>query len=242
MNQRTLLGPSLDKPPLLTFAPLAWLKLQFFCHAGDTEIGGFGVAAAGNPLYVNDFVTVAQEATPFSVRFSDEAVADYFDQAVDLGLKPDDFARVWLHTHPGASVTPSGTDEETFARCFGRCDWALMFILGRTSQTYARLAFHVGPGVQQLLPVAVDWPAWPQALAGLDGTLATVRERWQQEYAAHVQVQPNSSPAWLGFRLEELIEEHEWWDDRPWSPEVDAIFYEPVEKPEHEPVSQAPHA
>jgi hypothetical protein len=28
--------------PCLTFAPLAWLKLQYFCHAGATEVGGFG--------------------------------------------------------------------------------------------------------------------------------------------------------------------------------------------------------
>ena len=26
----------------LVFAPLAWLKLQFLCHAGPTEVGGFG--------------------------------------------------------------------------------------------------------------------------------------------------------------------------------------------------------
>ena len=36
---------SFDRPLTLTFAPLAWLKLQFFCHMGDTEIGGFGISA-----------------------------------------------------------------------------------------------------------------------------------------------------------------------------------------------------
>ena len=38
------------------------------------------------------------------------------------------------------------TDEETFARVFGRTDWAVMFILARQGQSYARLRFHVGPG------------------------------------------------------------------------------------------------
>lgn len=33
---------------------------------------------------------------------------------------------------------------ETFARVFGSCDWAVMFILGRTAKTFARLKFHVG--------------------------------------------------------------------------------------------------
>src|SRR5258707_14409576 len=101
-----LIGPlqNLIPPrPRLTFAPLAWLKLQFFCHAGDTEVGGFAITAADRPLYVEEFVTLAQETSPISVRFHDEAVADYFDRCVDRGLPPDRFARIWLHTHPGAS-------------------------------------------------------------------------------------------------------------------------------------------
>ena len=145
--------------PCLTFAPWAWLKLQYFCHAGPTEVGGFGIARAADPLYLEDFVTVRQLATAVSVRFLDEAVADFFDRCVDAGLDPQRFSRVWCHTHPGDSVTPSGTDEETFARSFGACDWSLMFILGRTGKTYARLAFPAGPRGEVLVPTAVDWPA-----------------------------------------------------------------------------------
>ena len=48
----------------LTFAPWAWLKLQFFCHAGNTEIGGFGISAEDDPLHVEEFVTVRQQVTP----------------------------------------------------------------------------------------------------------------------------------------------------------------------------------
>ena len=33
---------------------------MFFLHAGDTEVGGFGVSAENNLLYVQDFVTVKQ--------------------------------------------------------------------------------------------------------------------------------------------------------------------------------------
>src|SRR5947209_14095353 len=43
----------------------------------------------------------------------------------------EQFARLFMHTHPGNSPQPSATDEETFARVFGRCDWAVMFILAR---------------------------------------------------------------------------------------------------------------
>jgi len=148
----------------LTFSPLAWLKVQFFCHAGPTEIGGYGISGEKNLLYVEDFITVMQRVSPVSVRFDDQAVADFFDKCVDQGLSPDRFARLWCHTHPASSVTPSTTDEETFARCFSRCNWAVMLILDRTGKSYCRLRFTAGPGAQLELPVAVDWSVWPACL------------------------------------------------------------------------------
>src|SRR5262245_10362505 len=169
----------------LFFAPLAWLKLQWFCHAGATEIGGFGISAKHNPLYVEDFVTVRQRVTSVSVAFEDSAVADYFDACVDRGLSPQRSARIWIHTHPGSSPLPSGLDEETFARTFGHCDWALMFIIGRTGLTYARLAFSAGPGGQMLLPVAVHWGDLPQCLSQASNLDAKINE-WRQEYAANI--------------------------------------------------------
>lgn len=189
MIPRTPYRRSLEPPQALTFAPLAWLKLQRFCHCGDTEIGGFGVSAAEDLLYIEDFVTVRQQVSPVTVRFEDAAVADWIDRCVDRGLPISRCARIWLHTHPGASVTPSDTDEETFARVFGGCDWSVMFILGRTGQTYARLAFAAGPGGALLLPVQVDWSAWPDILASAAGTLPALVEHWQQEYAANIEVE-----------------------------------------------------
>jgi hypothetical protein len=188
MNLPTPSRPSPESPPVLTFAPLAWLKLQHFCHAGQTEIGGFGVSAGNDLLYIEDFVTVRQQVSPFTVRFDDVAVADWIDRCIDRGLTMSRCARIWLHTHPGASVTPSTTDEETFDRVFGRCDWSVMFILGRTGQTYARLAFAAGPGGALLLPAQVDWSAWPPFLAGAAASLPTVVDQWQQEYQAHIHV------------------------------------------------------
>src|SRR5450755_3843707 len=152
-------------PAQLLFAPLAWLKLQFFCHLGDAEIGGFGITSKDDLLYVEDFVTVRQQTSMATVAMDDLAVADFTDRCVDAGLPPQRFLRVWCHTHPGSSPLPSGTDEETFSRVFGPCDWAVMFIVSRTCETYARLSFHVGPHSAMQLPVSVDWSAWPAALA-----------------------------------------------------------------------------
>ena len=140
-----------DPPKRLTFSPLAWLKFQFLCHAGPTEVAAFGLASKNAPLYLEDILVVRQRCTPVTVAFDDEAVADLFDRMVDAGIPPARFARVWLHTPPGASVEPSHVDEETFQRVFGGCDWAVMGILGRTGNVYARLRFNAGPGGTLLL-------------------------------------------------------------------------------------------
>lgn len=162
---------------VLRFTPTAWAKLQFLCHAGETEIGGFGVTNAEDLLFVESFETVKQIACPASVEFDDEAVAEFFDNQVDAGRRPEQFARIWCHTHPGDCPHPSSVDEETFARVFGRCDWAVMFILARGGATYARLRFNVGPGGNLLIPVQVDYG---QPFAGTDFAV------WQEEYEDNV--------------------------------------------------------
>lgn len=226
MNQLLPTRMRREPPDTLRFAPLAWLKLQWFCHAGDTEVGGFGVSAEHNPLYVEDFVSVRQRTLAASVRFDDAAVADLFDELVDRGLKPDRFARIWIHTHPGRSPQPSLSDEETFASGFGGCAWSVMFILSRAGETYARLSFPAGPGGMVELASAVDWAPWPKTPtdAGLDAQV----ERWKQEYAAHVQpvVEAPLPPAAVnGNTLDPGLD---WWDVEPWDAELDGFFYEPI--------------
>ena len=142
---------------MLRFTPTAWAKLLFLRDAGATEVGGFGIAASDDYLLVTDFQLIKQESSCVSVDFMDSAVAEYFDEQVDRGLHPSRFARLWIHTHPGDSPHPSGTDEETFARVFGHCDWAVMFILARGGQTYCRLEHNVGPASAVELPVEVDY-------------------------------------------------------------------------------------
>ena len=91
--------------PCLTFAPWAWLKLAFFCHLGETEIGGFGLSHPQQLLYIQDFVTVRQQTTPVTVRFLDDSVADHFDRCVEQGFSPERCGRLWIHTHPGDSTS-----------------------------------------------------------------------------------------------------------------------------------------
>jgi len=165
--------------PTLRFSPTAWAKLLFFRDRGETEISGFGITEPDDLLYVMDFVTIKQDATVASISLDDEAVADFFETQVDAGRKPEQFFRIWLHTHPGDSPNPSGTDEETFQRVFGKCDWAVMFILAEDGKTYSRLRFGVGPGGEMQIPVYVDYnhPFGPSD-----------KEEWEAEYKSNIKV------------------------------------------------------
>ena len=165
-----------DKP-VLRFTPFAWAKLHYFCHRGETEIGGFGISDPEELLLVKDFVTVKQEVSMASVSFDDEAVGNFFEDQVDLGRKPEEFGRVWLHSHPGDSPIPSSIDEETFHRVFRRCEWAVMFVMARTGKTYARLCFTNGPGGHFEIPVKVDYSCQFEA---------SDHETWQSEYEANI--------------------------------------------------------
>jgi proteasome lid subunit RPN8/RPN11 len=141
----------------LRLTAYAWAKLLRLRDLGDTEVGGFGISVAHDLLLIEDVCLVKQLCTAVTVKFDDHAVADFFDAQVDKGLPPERFGRIWIHTHPGNSADPSGTDEKTFSRCFGSADWAVMFILACGGRTYARLRFRAGPSGQMELPVEVDF-------------------------------------------------------------------------------------
>jgi proteasome lid subunit RPN8/RPN11 len=108
-------------------------------------------------LYVEDIRLVQQTCTSISVAFDDSAVAEFFDDQIDAGRRPEQFGRIWIHTHPGDSAHPSHVDEDTFGRVFGPCDWAVMFIIARGGETYCRVRFRAGPGGAFEIPVRVDF-------------------------------------------------------------------------------------
>lgn len=169
-----------EKPPALRFTPYAWAKLLYLRDRDDSEVGGLAVTSAEDLLLVNDIRLVLQYCTPASVRFDDHSVADLFDEQVDAGLRPAQFARIWVHTHPGRSARPSRTDAKTWLRCFGRTDWSVMFILARGGQTYARLRFGVGPGGSFPIPAEVDF-SYPFPAADFDA--------WEREYRRYVRTE-----------------------------------------------------
>lgn len=194
-------------PTALRFSPTAWAKLLFLRDYGETEVGGFGITANEDLLLVTDLYLVRQTCDWAHVSFDDEAVADFFDQQVDAGLRPEQFARIWIHTHPGACPQPSATDEATFDRVFGQSDWALMFIIAQAGRSYARLRFNTGPGGDCEIPVAV---AYDEPFSGSD------HDAWENEYLANVTPEERARSLASGrrdSRPDTLIDAAFWNDD-----------------------------
>jgi hypothetical protein len=175
---------------ILTFSPMAWLKLRLFLHGDDVEVGGFGISSEHDLLYIEDFVTVKQIVTIASVEFDDSAVADHFDRCIDEGIGPSRCGRVWIHTHPGSSPHPSFTDEKTFQRVFGSCDWAVMAIVARSGATYCRLRFSAGPGGETIIPLTVDWERYPRDLLDQEGKMDERFIEWMDEYGSNIHHRP----------------------------------------------------
>lgn len=167
----------LPSDPVLTFTPYAWAKLLWFLHHGDTEVGGFGITSEENPLAVYDFKTIKQEASTAYLELDEDAVSDYFETMAVAGLQPTNFARIWIHTHPGNSPAPSTTDEQNFHRAFGDAEWMVAFIIARDNSTYCRLRFNVGPGGSATIPTQLDYDTdFP----------AACHDDWEKEYDANV--------------------------------------------------------
>lgn len=124
----------------LNFSLKAWAKLNYLMHKGGTEVGGYGLLSdERHKLDVIEFNLVPQVSTSGSVDFDDEGYEDYVDRMTARSLNPDRFMRVWIHTHPGNSATPSATDETSWNNTFGDMSWAIMFILAKGGNTYCRL-------------------------------------------------------------------------------------------------------
>lgn len=166
----------MNVPPLF-FTPYAWAKLLAMRDFGDTEVGGWGISSREDPLLITDFYLVKQECSSSLCEMDDEGLVDYMENMVDKGLEPAEFMRIWIHTHPGNSPSPSGQDETTFKEQFAETDWGIMFIVANGGQTYARLRVNKPVATATELKIGVDWTAeFPSA----------DRVAWKEEYDANV--------------------------------------------------------
>ena len=138
-----------NEKPVLAFTPHAYSKLMAMLRKDKNEIGGFGVTEiAEKPTLITDIVVPKQIVGPGSVSFDDDSIADITEEFVYREkdpLQPWQFLRIWIHTHPGISASPSNLDEQTFDEVFGIQDYSIMFIISQDYKMYAR--------VQQTMPI-----------------------------------------------------------------------------------------
>ena len=114
------------------FAPEAWEQLVWMCRKADTEIGFFGVADDPDDLfYITRLMMPLQTCTAATVEFDDDSLNEQACKLYDEGLEPRQVLRHWIHTHPGNSATPSGTDWTTLTARFSDVDWCTMLILAK---------------------------------------------------------------------------------------------------------------
>ncbi|HSI34243.1 MAG: hypothetical protein ACAI43_25490 [Phycisphaerae bacterium] len=189
-------GPPAIRRRPLTFASLAWLKLQFLLYAGETEVGAFGVTAEHDPLYVEDVVTVAQRATANSITVDDASLADHYAALERRGVPRGRCGRVWIRLRPGTSPDKHDGDDAAFAEVTRGCDWAVRCVVGRTGRPRASLRYTVGPGAELPLAVAVDWTGWSQLVRDnrhpeRSPSPLNLIDAWADEYGRNVAFECN---------------------------------------------------
>lgn len=178
----------LDK---LRFTPYAWAKMVYLRDKGDTEVSFFAITRSADLGLVIDLQMPKQIDSAAFTEFKEEELVDFFEDMVEQGFQPEEFARIWCHTHPGASASPSGQDEETFKKEFAAPNWAIMFILGKTDKPFENkfsitcrlkcknhpeLAHVIGSHVSKDIPVEVDYGADSYAVD------SGARAAWDAEY------------------------------------------------------------
>lgn len=193
----------------LKFSLKAWAKLNYLMHKGGTEVGGYGILSPRqDELEVIDFVLVPQESTPASVQFDDEGYEDYVEEMSSRGLAADRFMRIWIHTHPGTSASPSGTDEKSWSETFGTMSWAVMFILARGGQTYCRMGMNTSfASMKASLDHEIDWT--------LEYPANGDQAEWDAEYERCVKKLTPVSTAPVGFH--DRSGRRDWYD---WKPKI----------------------
>lgn len=156
----------------LKFKREVWDKLIYLRDKGNTEIGGYGISDPDDPFLITDFVMVKQDAGPATVDFDDEGLTDHLIEFADKDVEPWQCTRCWIHTHPGNSAHPSGTDEVTFRDMFGEMSWGIMFILAKDSSYTCRMICKSEP-----VEVVFDLP-----VKVLPYETATEHPEWDAEY------------------------------------------------------------
>ena len=199
------------KNPVLSISGILYTKLKYMASQFETEVGYMGIIDDNILL---DAWMPKQECSAASVNFDME---DYQKQVAILTDDPWDYhpnslSRIWIHTHPGNSATPSSTDEDTFKDDF-HSDWRIMLIFAAQQDEYCRIATETVTGVklQQVIPIEVDWDLLDHNLINGNEPADWLEEadqkveqqilptRWSYSKKKHIKSSLNSAPYYRGL-------------------------------------------
>jgi len=223
----------------IKITPAVYWHLQWLCRRTPCEVSAMGILSAqGEEIKIVDLVVVRQEVSPVHVNLDMNWWADYQVKLYEEGIEPWQ-GSCWLHTHPEGLDGPSRTDEETMEQSFGGWNFAMMLILTKDGQFYARVDFdHEFPtGAKGRLglegQVRIAWEEVPER--PVDQSLL---EQWEREFKERVG--ENRSSVQVGPQVVETV-----WDEigssageeegLPWF-EDDELF--PTQKEESDYVEQ----
>jgi hypothetical protein len=182
------------------FTPYAWQKLLYMLYKGDTEIGGFGILDEEDPSLINDFQLVKQKCSMCTVDMDSDGLADYLNEMVDNNIPPAQCFRVWIHTHPGDSPSPSRQDWTTFQELMDGHVWFAMLIIAQNQSTFGHIGFSAGPGGSCDVNLSIDWSV-PTEEADF--------ELWENEYKKYVKKE-KFTPSTFKTKFQENYEQIDW--------------------------------
>lgn len=168
------------------FSGLAWLKLKWFRDKGHSEVSAWAITKKENPLYVTDLKFIKQKNTVAFTKFDDDAIALMCYQLGEEGIEPNNCMRIWVHTHPGNSASPSGHDETQFNDCIGVNDWFVMLILAKDDSTTCRIGMNTSFGkTSQEINVKHSF-----SIEDLkDKNIPEIIKSWEEEYNTNVSIE-----------------------------------------------------
>jgi proteasome lid subunit RPN8/RPN11 len=187
--------------------------MRYFANEFEVECGGWGIApACDRPLIVKDIALIKQVSSTASIDFEDEGVVSYMEDMAELGYNFPQFMRVWVHTHPGNSASPSPTDNDTFLDLAKTLPFVVMLIIARGGDTHAELGyFTAGHFFSAEIPVEIDWRAdsWKE---------------WDDEYHDNVIVKKYSARVQRGSGFQGGYSSTDWRDEEEWVPNENGVL------------------
>ena len=163
----------MSKTTPLILSPDLYAKLRYMCANTENEVAGWGYAHdPEHPMQLSDIFMPPQYNSVAYVEMDDDALNKYLISMMQKGHTPEQTMRVWIHTHPGSSATPSSVDWNTLRRLSSDLPWASMFIMSkegsmtcntqhvkapRTVQTQVLVDYGHFKGLPPLETSFIDW-------------------------------------------------------------------------------------